>query len=171
MSLDSKCLSVSEIIALADYYYGQIEREYQYLAIDLVQRNVQRFTFDELRALIMLVERKEWWDSIDLWRKVYSTWCLHHLEQLESVFVVFAQQDDFWLRRIAITLQLGFKEKTETQLLAKAIEADRMTNEFFIQKAIGWALRDYSKTDADCVREQLAKDLSPLATREASKYL
>ncbi|MDB1652648.1 DNA alkylation repair protein [Enterococcus durans] len=169
--LDSKCLSVSEIIALADYYYGQIEREYQYLAIDLVQRNVQRFTFDELRALIMLVERKEWWDSIDLWRKVYSTWCLRHLEQLESVFVVFAQQDDFWLRRIAITLQLGFKEKTETQLLAKAIEADRMTNEFFIQKAIGWALRDYSKTDADWVREQLAKDLSPLATREASKYL
>lgn len=170
LSLDSKCLSVSEIIALADYYYGQIEREYQYLAIDLVQRNVQRFTFDELRALIMLVERKEWWDSIDLWRKVYSTWCLHHLEQLESVFVVFAQQDDFWLRRIAITLQLGFKEKTETQLLAKAIEADRMTNEFFIQKAIGWALRDYSKTDADWVREQLAKDLSPLATREASIY-
>ena len=56
--LDSKCLSASEIIALADYYYGQIEREYQYLAIDLVQRNVQRFTFDELRALIMLVERK-----------------------------------------------------------------------------------------------------------------
>ena len=77
------------------------------------------------------------------------------------------------MRRIAITLQLGFKEKTETQLLAKAIEADRMTNEFFIQKAIGWALRDYSKTDADAdwVREQLAKDLSPLATREASKYL
>lgn len=169
--LDSKCLSVSEIIALANYYYDRVEREYQYVAIDLIQCNVQRFTFDALQALMLLVGRKEWWDSIDLWRKVYSTWCLYHLEQLESVFDIFAHQDDFWLRRIAITLQLGFKEKTETQLLAKAIKADRMTNEFFIQKAIGWALRDYSKTDADWVREQLAKDLSPLATREASKYL
>lgn len=169
--LDSKGLSVSEIIALAYYYYGQTEREYQYLAIDLIQYNVQRVTFDELTALIALVERKAWWDSIDLWRKVYSTWCLYHLEQLESVFDIFASQANFWLRRIAITLQLGFKEKTETQLLAKVIEADRVTNEFFIQKAIGWALRDYSKIDADWVREQLAKDLSPLATREASKYL
>ena len=71
---------IGKVLAFVHYYYEQIEREYQYLAIDLVQRNVQRFTFDELRALIMLVERKEWWDSIDLWRKVYSTWCLRHLE-------------------------------------------------------------------------------------------
>ncbi|WP_301405564.1 DNA alkylation repair protein, partial [Enterococcus entomosocium] len=80
-------------------------------------------------------------------------------------------QEDFWLRRIAITLQLGFKEQTDVALLERAIHADRSTKEFFIQKAIGWALRDYSKTNPLWVKEQLTKELSKLATREASKYL
>ncbi len=168
---ESKQLSVSEIVSMVDYYYGQVEREYQYLAIDLVQQNVRRLTFDELTGLIVFVERKEWWDSIDLWRKVYSTWCLYHMDQLRAVYDCFSLREDFWLRRIAITLQLGFKEKTQTQLLKQAIQIDRSTNEFFIQKAIGWALRDYSKTNADWVKKQLAEGLSPLATREASKYL
>lgn len=167
----SKEMPVPELLALVSYYYGQIEREYQYFAIDLVQNNIDRLTFTELEMMLELVGTKEWWDSIDSWRKVYSTWCKKHMEQRMAVYQLFAGQEDFWLRRIAITLQLGFKEETDKDLLVQAIEADRLTNEFFIQKAIGWALRDYSKTNADWVKKQLAGELSKLATREAGKYL
>lgn len=168
---ESKNLSISEVLAFVYYYYEQIEREYQYVAIDLVQKNIKRLTFEDLVVLLPLVQKKEWWDSIDSWRKVYSTWCKAYPEQREEVFQLFEKKEDFWLRRIAITLQLGYKQQTDTGLLIRAIDEDRQTKEFFIQKAIGWALRDYSKTDADWVKRQLTTDLSKLAVREASKYL
>ena len=110
-------------------------------------------------------------DIIDYLIKVYSTWCKVHPEQRKEVFQLFEKKEDFWLRRIAITLQLGYKQQTDTALLIRAIDEDRQTKEFFIQKAIGWALRDYSKTDAAWVKSQLTTDLSKLAVREASKYL
>lgn len=72
---ESKNLSISEVLAFVHYYYEQIEREYQYVAIDLVQKNIKRLTFEDLVVLLPLVQKKEWWDSIDSWRKVYSTWC------------------------------------------------------------------------------------------------
>lgn len=81
------------------------------------------------------------------------------------------KKEDFWLRRIAITLQLGFKEATNQLLLDRVITEDRSSKEFFIQKAIGWALRDYSKTNVSWVKEQLTKEWSALTRREASKYI
>ncbi|MGM0146462.1 DNA alkylation repair protein [Enterococcus mundtii] len=167
---ESQKIPISDLLLLVKDYYMQEEREYQYLAIDLVQKNVKRLSFDNLVWLLELVLQKEWWDSIDSWQKVYSTWGKLH-QEVEAVFKLFEGQEDFWLRRIAITLQLGFKEQTDVALLERAIDADRSTKEFFIQKAIGWSLRDYSKTNPLWVKEQLTKELSKLATREASKYL
>ena len=161
---------MSDLLELVVTYYGQQEREYQYLAIDLVQKNVNRLSFEELTGLLPLVSQKEWWDSIDSWRKVYSTWAKRQ-QETKAVFQLFEKQEDFWLRRIAITLQLGFKEETDVVLLSQAIEEDRLTAEFFIQKAIGWALRDYSKTNPLWVKKQLQGEWSKLVVREASKYL
>lgn len=167
----SKELSISELLAIVSFYYEKAEREYQYLAIDLIQQNIKRLSFDDLIVLLTLVQKKEWWDTIDAWRKVYSTWCKLHMEQLEEISLLFEKQEDFWLRRIAITLQLGFKTETNVQLLERVILEDHATKEFFIQKAIGWALRDYSKTNAHWVKEQLAKEWHALTIREACKYL
>ncbi|EMF0063302.1 DNA alkylation repair protein [Enterococcus hirae] len=168
---ESKVLDVPDLFFLVFYYYEKKEREYQYLAIDLIQQNIKRLSLDELVELSVLVPEKAWWDTIDAWRKVYATWCKLHMEQLETVSLLFEKKEDFWLRRIAITLQLGFKEATNQLLLDRVITEDRSSKEFFIQKAIGWALRDYSKTNVSWVKEQLTKEWSALTRREASKYI
>jgi 3-methyladenine DNA glycosylase AlkD len=171
MLLKSKKMPLSELLFITSFYYEKAEREYQYLAIDLIQQNIKRLTLNELIHLMSLVQEKEWWDTIDAWRKVYSTWCKLHMDQLETISLLFEKQEDFWLRRIAITLQLGFKEETNVQLLERVILEDQSTKEFFIEKAIGWALRDYSKTNAAWVKEQLTRKWHALTIREASKYL
>ena len=82
--------------------------------------------------------------------------------------------ENFWLRRIAIDHQLLRKEKTDTALLEKIIVNNFGQTEFFINKAIGWALRDYSKTDPDWVRAFIKKyedKMAPLSKKEASKYI
>jgi 3-methyladenine DNA glycosylase AlkD len=169
---DSTKWTVEELMTVISDLYQKPEREYQYAAIDLALKNVKRLEMEELKLFLSLTAQKKWWDSIDSWRKVYSTWCLSHFDQLSAVYDWFYGQEDFWMRRIAITLQLGFKEKTNQELLKKAYQYDMYTNEFFIQKAIGWALRDYSKTNPVWVKEQLGTEtFSNLAVREASKYL
>lgn len=152
--------------------YAKDQREYQYLAIDLVGRNYRRLTLSQLAKFVPLLREKQWWDSIDAWRKIFGDFVKLHPKELPEVFGWFYQDADFWLRRVSINLQLQLKSATDLALLTKAITFDRKTEEFFIQKAIGWSLREYSKTDPDWVRRFLAeKELSKLAVREASKYL
>jgi 3-methyladenine DNA glycosylase AlkD len=82
--------------------------------------------------------------------------------------------DNFWLRRIAIDHQLLRKEKTDTALLETILVGNLNHNEFFIKKAIGWSLREYSKTNLEWVATFIAKyryQMSNLSIREASKYL
>ncbi|MPM26083.1 hypothetical protein SDC9_72584 [bioreactor metagenome] len=86
----------------------------------------------------------------------------------------WSSADDIWLRRVAIDHQLGFKEKTDTALLEEIIKNNLNQKEFFINKAIGWCLRDFSKTNPDWVRAFLSvhkNDLSNLSIREGSKYV
>ena len=153
-------------------YYQKTEREYQYVAIDLALQNVRRFSLEEVVAFKAYVPQKAWWDSVDAWRKFFGSWVALHLTELPTIFALFYGAENFWNRRVALNLQLMLKEKTNQDLLKKAIIYDRTTEEFFIQKAIGWSLRQYSKTNPQWV-EELMKELvlSPLAQREGSKYL
>lgn len=169
---ESVSLPMPELIQEIFRNYRKKEREYQYYAIDLAQRNIKRFSLEDLAALLPLLGEKTWWDSIDAWRKVFSTWVLAHPADLEQVYAFFFQHENFWYRWVAINLQLMFKEQTNTALLAQAILADLKTDEFFIQKAIGWVLRDYSKVNPTWVKEFMEQhSLSKLALREGSKYI
>lgn len=88
--------------------------------------------------------------------------------------LVWSQDDNFWIRRLAIDHQLGFKLETDADLLATIIKNNLGSDEFFINKAIGWSLREYSKVAPDWVREFIAKhdaDLSNLSIRESLKVL
>lgn len=155
-----------------DALYQRDAREYQYVAIDLALDHIKRWHFSDMQAFRQLVVRKSWWDTVDAWRKVFADYVKLHPDQKLAVFNLFFDQPNFWLRRIGINLQLLEKETMDTALLSKAILADLDTNEFFIQKAIGWSLRQYSKFDPDWVRTFIAVHaLSPLAIREGSKYL
>lgn len=169
---ESLTLPLPELIQEIFRNYYKDEREYQYYAIDLAQKNIQRFSLADLAELLPLLAEKSWWDSIDAWRKVFATWVLAHPTELKQVYAFFYQHENFWYRRIAINLQLLFKEQTDPALLAQAILADLTTEEFFIQKAIGWALRDYSKVNPDWVKNFMQQhSLSKLALREGSKYI
>lgn len=169
---DSLQWPVATLLAEVQYYYQLPQREYQYVAISLVEANSQRLTRGEMQKFLPLVAQKQWWDSIDSWRKVFADFVVAHPTELSHVFGWFYQQEDFWFRRIAINLQLKFKAKTDLELLTAAILADRKTDEFFIQKAIGWSLREYSKTDPQWVKDFFQHyELSKLAVREGAKYL
>lgn len=160
------------LTAFADLY-ARSEREYQYAALDLARKYATRFDFDGIQTLAGYVTVKPWWDTVDNLRPIFWCYLQHHYENMPKVWALFYGQEDFWLRRVAITLQLMAKSETDVRLLTQAIDYDIDTDEFFIQKAIGWALRQYSKTDPHWVSAfiQSRPSLSALAVREAAKYL
>jgi len=168
----SLTVPLPEVLSQIDGLWQRVEREYQYVAIDMALINLRRWSLELLEQLVPYVSDKAWWDSVDAWRKLFQEYVKRHPEERETVFDWFYGQDDFWLRRVGINLQLTAKADTDTAMLTKAILADQATDEFFIQKAIGWALRVYAKTDPEWVRQFIASHpLSSLATREGSKYL
>ena len=171
--LASRGWSVPTVIQTVNDLYARDEREYQYLAIDLARKHVRQYELADLVALSPLVMRKSWWDSVDAWRPLFGDYVRLYQQTMADVFGIFAEHDNFWMRRVAITLQLASKDATDTTLLTRAIEYDIDTDEFFIQKAVGWALRQYSKTDSAWVRQFMIdhSQLSTLAVREGSKYL
>lgn len=168
----SKTVPVVEMMAEIAELYRRDEREYQYVAIDVAYANVKRLSFEDIETLTQYIQVKSWWDTVDTWRKVFGDFVVLHPEEKQAVFELFYQHDNFWMRRVAILLQLLEKDTLDTELLTKAIEYDIDTDEFFIQKAIGWALRNYSKFNPDWVRRFVAEHhLSKLAVREGTKYL
>ena len=93
---------------------------------------------------------------------------------MNAVLLDWSQSDNIWLRRVAIDHQLLRKEKTDTALLEQILRNNLGQTEFFINKAIGWALRDYSKTNPEWVKNFIRQHhgkMAPLSIREASKYL
>ncbi len=168
----SRQIPVSDLLAMVYKLYDQAERECHYIAISLLERNYGRFTYKDFQMMYPLIDREAWWDSVDALRKPMSLWVKEQRQYLDEVMHRLLAADSFWQRRVAITLQLLWKEQTDTAWLERAILQNRHDEEFFIQKAIGWALRDYSKTNPDWVRSFLQRhELSRLAVREASKYV
>lgn len=149
---------------LVEELWAQPEREFQYVACDhLSTAPVRESDVDVLYGLIV---RKSWWDSVDALVKTIGR------AATPAQMRHWAGDENVWVRRAAILHQLGRKEETDADLLAGIIEANLGSGEFFVDKAIGWALREYSKTDAAWVRDVLARtELAPLSRREASKYL
>ncbi|MHC9536720.1 DNA alkylation repair protein [Dellaglioa sp. BT-FLS60] len=166
---ESKGWSLDELLAQIVAYYDREEREYQYVAIDLAQKNVKRLTIDDIQVLIDLVSVKAWWDSVDSLRKVISDFVRLHSETFDSISQQFENHDNFWMRRVGITLQLGYRKETHLDYLTKMILNDRTTNEFFVQKAIGWSLREYAKTDMNWVKDFVENH--ELAVREGLKHV
>ncbi len=127
----------------------------------------------DLPRLKKLAQSKSWWDSIDGLDKLVGKIVLVNPEA-KQIILEWSLDDDFWLRRIAIDHQLLQKEKTDTKLLEQIPINNLNQTEFFINKAIGWSLRDYSKTNPDWVRAFLDKyrsQMAGLSIREASKYI
>jgi 3-methyladenine DNA glycosylase AlkD len=149
------------------------EREQQYNALDILIRQQKKLEPDFLPTLEWLITTKSWWDTVDgLATNVSGTLFANFPETGSTAVQQWRSVDNIWLRRTTLLHQLKYKDKTNVPLLFSLIEENLNDNEFFIQKAIGWALREYSKTDEIAVRDFVSDtDLSPLAHREALKWL
>ncbi|WP_155972904.1 DNA alkylation repair protein [Streptococcus ruminantium] len=148
-------------------------REFQYVAIDYLVIKKKDLALKDLPRLKKLAQTKSWWDSIDGLDKLVGKIVLNHPEA-KTVILDWSVDDDFWLRRLAIDHQLLEKENTDTELLEQILVNNLNQTEFFINKAIGWSLRDYSKTNPDWVRMFINKyrnQMASLSIREASKYI
>lgn len=149
------------------------EREFQYTAVDYLRSMQDLLRPADIDNIKRLIVTKSWWDTVDLLASgPTGHLCLKHPELVVSRILPWAHSENLWLIRTALLYQLKYKASTDTQVLEQVILANRSSQQFFINKAIGWILREYSKTDKEWVARFLANHtLAPLSVREASKYL
>jgi 3-methyladenine DNA glycosylase AlkD len=154
--------------------FEQPEREFQYLALDYLNKFKKKLQKNDINHIESLIQIKSWWDSVDGFDRLVGLLVLKYPELKESHIRKWMKSENIWLKRVAIDHQLSLKEKTDTLILKETILANLGTKEFFINKAIGWILRDYSKTNKEWVSNFIEENrtvLHPLSIREGSKYL
>lgn len=150
------------------------QREYQYVAIDLMKRIPKKdIKKEDYKYLEELITSKSWWDTVDSLASNYGGRYFEKFPEMkEKVIGRWRQSDDFWLNRTCLIFQLKYKDKVDFDLLKDLIIQFLPNREFFIQKAIGWSLRQYSKFNPEGVRQFLKEvKLDGVALREASKYI
>ena len=170
-------------------FWNLPEREFQYLALDYLHQMKKWLIFDDMEKIKKLTVSKSWWDTVDALDELVGHLLLTGrkqatendstaYEQVKTLVKEWAQAENFWLRRIAIDCQLSFKNQTDLELLSYNIEKNLLgssfADEFFIMKAIGWALRDLAKTNSAWVIkfiEEHENKMAKLSIREASKHL
>jgi len=154
--------------------YAKPQREYHYTAIEILMKELKKaFTKEDIVLIEKLIVTQSWWDSVDTIAKyLVGGYLQHYPEETGKIINKFSSSDNVWLNRCAILFQLGYKKETNTEILFSECEKHHHSKEFFIQKAIGWALREYAKTDAEAVKNFVTiANLKPLSKREALKNI
>ena len=148
-------------------------RELQYTVLDYLEIRKKLLTPSDLPRLKKLAQTKSWWDTIDFLDRLVGS-IIARFPETKEIILAWSRDEDIWLRRLVIDHQLLRKEETDTELLEKILVNNLGRTEFFINKAIGWALRDYSKTNPDWVKDFIERyrvEMAALSIREGSKYL
>jgi 3-methyladenine DNA glycosylase AlkD len=148
-------------------------REYQYLAVGYLAMLKDRLGPEDVPRLKNLVTAKSWWDTVDGLDRIVGRIALS-FPAVNRMLLEWSRADNIWLRRVAIDHQLDRKGQTNTALLEEIILNNLGQEEFFINKAIGWSLREYSKTNPGWVKAFLDRHrsrLSSLSIREGGKYV
>ncbi len=162
-----------EVVEFARWCWDQPEREFQYVATDLLRAITKRLPIEVFDDIEHLLTHKAWWDTIDALAVHTVGGLVNAYPELVDIMDDWIDSDDFWLARTAILHQLMYKEDTDAVRLFSYCSIRKGDREFFIRKAIGWALRQYARTDADAVVTYVEAnpDLSGLSKREALKHL
>jgi 3-methyladenine DNA glycosylase AlkD len=173
-ALTKDALDQAALVALARACWDRDEREYQYFALSVLRRFARHLGPDFIDTAQFLITTRSWWDSVDeISHSLVGPLVARHHE-LVAVMDRWIEHDNLWLRRTAILHQNRYRADTDRARLFRYCLAQAHEKEFFIRKAIGWALRDYAKTEPDAVRafvEQNDERLSGLSKREALKHL
>lgn len=152
--------------------YAQPYRELHYFAMTLLETHYKNIQEQDIELVKWMVQTNSWWDTIDYIATRGAGALVKKYPTLSFKMDQWSTDEDFWIRRIAILHQMKFKQQTDTKRLFNYCIANANDKEFFIQKAMGWALREYAYIDGKAVLAFLAKHQMPnLTVREARKHL
>jgi 3-methyladenine DNA glycosylase AlkD len=158
-----------------DIIYTAFETEYRelhYFGIDLLRKSIKKLRESDIENLEKLLQTHSWWDSVDSIAMAVGDYFKLYPKNKEIIINPWINSENMWLNRVVIIFQLKYKTETNLKLLTKAINSLKHKDEFFIQKAIGWSLREYSKTNPDWViRFVEQNNIKSLAKREALKKI
>lgn len=164
----------NDVQNIATSLYTKKQRELHYCAIEIVIRECKgNYKKSDIDFIEKLLTTNSWWDSVDTISKyILGQYLLEFPDAVEDTIEKFSNSDNLWLNRSVILFQLGFKEKTDFDLLKAICLQHENSTEFFIQKAIGWSLREYAKTNPHQVIDFVThSNLKPLSKKEAVKNL
>ena len=152
--------------------FEQEEREFHYIACDYLRKVQRKLTHDDLANVKSLICTHSWWDTVDALAIEVGTIGHKHPEIRQSVLPEWSKGENLWLRRVSIIHQLRYKEKTDLEFLASSIQSNLGSKKFFINKAIGWALRSYSAVNPRWVIQFCdSHDLHSLSKKEALRKI
>jgi 3-methyladenine DNA glycosylase AlkD len=160
--------------AIALQLYAKPQRELQYCAIEVLIKQLKgNYKKEDIHLIEKLIATNSWWDSVDTIAKfILGDYLLEYPSETPKVIDRFSKSNNMWLNRSALLFQLGYKAKTNFDLLQSECEKHKNSNAFFIQKAIGWALREYAKTNPEAVKKFVTStNLKSLSKKEALKNI
>lgn len=164
---------MSELETIVKELWNEKEREAHYSALDLLEKNIKKLNPSHFPLIEYLITHQSWWDTVDtIAGRLAGEMFKRNPEAIGQYPEVWIKSSDFWLQRVAILFQLKYRDKTNAPLLFDYINQCATSKEFFIQKAIGWALREYSKSNPRLVTDFINQNnLPPLSKREGMKWL
>lgn len=165
---------LEDLDVIARELWDLSQREFQYLATSLIGKMENQLNEDFITTLEHLITHKSWWDTVDTIAGHSVGVMFKRFPKVKAKYLnKWRKSDNFWLRRTTLLFQLGYKEETDFELLCELVRENLGSDEFFINKAIGWALRQYAWADPAAVRRfvKATKELSPLSRREALKNI
>lgn len=162
-----------DLIAAAQGLWQLPEREYQYVACDLLRQYANRLTPGDLNGLRGLILDRSWWDTVDGLAVTVGEIIRQFPGQI-NLMDEWIHAESLWLRRVALLHQLNWKSQTDSRRLFDYCLLRASDKDFFMRKAIGWALRQYARVDSEAVFQFVCRNkpkLSALSIREALKHV
>lgn len=153
--------------------YKLPQRELHYFACGLVYRLKKSWRKKDIKLIEWLILHKSWWDTVDfIASNLAGEYFRKFPEKTKTIIKKWQESPNMWLNRSAIIFQLGYKHLTDEKLLFQNIKRHAASDEFFHRKAIGWALREYTRTNPKAVIEFVKNnELKPLSKKEALRRL
>ena len=164
---------IRELDVILQELWSLPQREFQYAATGFLGRAENELPASFIKTIEYMIVTKSWWDTVDT---ISGGPLGVHFKRFPDVrdkyLARWRASENFWLRRVCILFQLNYKKETDFDLLSEIIRENLNSKEFFINKAIGWALRQYARIDPNAVKKfAISTPLHPLSRREAMKHL
>jgi 3-methyladenine DNA glycosylase AlkD len=165
-------LTGEDLAAFVRICFADPHREMQYAGLFMLERRIKKEPGEAIALLEECIRTKSWWDTVD-WTAKLVGWHFSRFPELQyPTSEKWMDSGEIWLQRVAIIHQLTYREKTDETLLYDLILRVADSREFFLQKASGWALRNYARTNPGSVEEFIAAHtLSPLTVREGMRLI